>query len=148
MGFTQIPWDPDNPENPFACIDVLVRNSQQLIDQPGELGLEFRKPVQIKAIIDTGAAPVLISKTYARHCKLFQTGPDSETKVIGGSIKTGQHAGCISFPGTTLRVYDPIRIVSGDFHRESRFSCLIGTDILRYWNITFDAKAKFVTIYD
>lgn len=148
MGFAQIPWDPNRPDNPFACIDVLVSNSRQLIDQPGDLGLEFREPVKVRAIIDTGAAPVLISKTYARHCKLFQTSSDSETKVIGGSIKSGEHAGCISFPGTTLRVYDPIRIVSGDFHRESRFSCLIGTDILRYWKITFDAKAKLVTIYD
>jgi hypothetical protein len=120
MGFAQISWDPNNLENPFACIEILVRNSQQLIDQAGELGLEFRDPVRIKAIIDTGAASVLISKTYARHCKLFQTGPDSETKVIGGSIKTGQHARCISFPNTTLRSHDPVRIISGDFHRESR----------------------------
>jgi hypothetical protein len=148
MGFAQIPWDPNNPENPFACIDVLVRNSQQLIEQPGDLGFEFRKPVQIRAIIDTGAGPVLISKTYARHCKLFQTRSDSEIRVIGGSIKGGEHAGCISFPNTTLRPYDPIRIVSGDFLRERHFSCLIGTDILRHWKITFDAKAKFVTIND
>ena len=148
MGFAQILWDPNNPDNPFACIDVLVRNSQQLIDQPGDLGLEFREPVRIKAIIDTGAGPVLISRTYARHCKLFQTGPDSETKVIGGSIKTGVHAGCISFPNTSLRAYDPVPIVSGDFHRESRFSCLLGTEILRHWKIMFDAKAKLVTIQD
>src|ERR1017187_3741838 len=105
MGRAQIPWDPSNPENPFACIDVLVSNSRQLIDQPGDLGFEFREPVQVKAIIDTGAAPVLVSRTYARHCKLFQTRSDSETKVIGGSIKTGEHAGCISFPNTTLRPY-------------------------------------------
>jgi hypothetical protein len=148
MGFAEIYWDPCDPKNPFACIDVLVSNSKLLTDPPGDVGLEFREPVVVKAIIDTGAGPVLISRTYARHCKLFQTGSDSETKVIGGSIKTGEHAGCISFPNTTLRHYDPIRIVSGEFHKERHFSCLIGTEILRHWRVTFDAKAKLVTISD
>jgi len=148
MGFAKIPWDPNNPENPFACIDILVRNSKQLIDQPGNLGFEFRDPLPIRAIIDTGAGPVLISKAYARHCKLFQTRPDSDIGVIGGSIKCGEHAGHISFPNTTLRSYDPIRIMSGDFHKEPRFACLIGTEILRHWRITFDARAKLVTIDD
>jgi len=148
MGFAQIPWDPNRPDNPFACIDVLVRNSRQLVDQPGSLGLEFREAVPIKAVIDTGAGPVLISRTYARHCKLFQTRPDSEIRVIGGSVKCGEHAGCISFPNTTLSAYDPVRIVSGDFHQQHHFSCLIGTEILRHWKITFDAKAKLVTIED
>ncbi len=148
MGRAQIRWDPCHAENPFACIDILVRNSQALLDQQGDLGFEFRQPVRIKALIDTGAGPVLISKIYARHCKLFQTRPDSEIRVIGGSIKGGEHAGCISFPNTTLRSYDPIRIVSGDFHGERYFSCLIGIEILRHWKITFDPKAKLVTIED
>jgi hypothetical protein len=148
MGRAQISWDPYHSENPFACIDVLVGNSKALLDQQGDLGFEFRQSVQIKALIDTGAGPVLISRTYARHCKLFQTRPDSEIRVIGGSIKGGEHAGCISFPNTTLRSYDPIRIVSGDFYGERHFSCLIGIEILRYWRLTFDAKAKMVTIND
>jgi hypothetical protein len=148
MGQAQVPWDPNRPDNPFACIDVLVSNSRQLMDQTGDLGFEFREPVQIKAMIDTGAGPVLVSKTYARHCQLFQTRSDSEIRVIGSSIKGGEHAGRISFPNTTLRPYDPIRIVSGDFLEEPHFSCLIGIDILRHWKITFDAKSKLVTIYD
>ena len=91
---------------------------------------------------------MLISRVYARHCKLFQTRPDSEIRVIGGSIKGGEHAGCISFPNTTLRSYDPIRIVSGDFQREHHFSCLIGIEIIRHWKITFDPKKGLVTIED
>jgi hypothetical protein len=148
MGRAQIAWDPFNAENPFACIDVLIGNSHELSGQQVDLGLEFREPIPIKALIDTGAGPVLISRTYARHCKLFQTRPDSEIRVIGGSISGGEHAGRISFPNTTLRSYDPIRIVSGDFNQERHFACLIGIDILRHWKITFDAKATLVTIYD
>jgi hypothetical protein len=148
MGCARIAWNPANPENPFACIDILVQNSQALLNQSDDIGLEFRKPVPMKALIDTGAGPVLISKAYARHCKLFQTRPDSDIRVIGGSIKGGEHAGHISFPNTTLRSYDPIRIVSGDFHHERWFSCLIGMEILRHWKITFDARSCLITIED
>jgi len=148
MGHAQISWYPSDPANPFACIDVLIGNSEALLDQQPHLGFEFPEPVRIKAVIDTGAGPVLISRTYARHCKLFQTRPDSEIRVIGGSVKCGEHAGRISFPNTTLCPYDRIRIVSGDFHKEHHFACLIGTDILRHWRTTFDAKTNLVTIDD
>jgi hypothetical protein len=148
MGQALVSWDPTKPDNPFACIEVLIGNSQAFIDQQGYLGFEFRQPVRIKALIDTGAGPLLISRTYARHAKLFQTRADGEISVMGGRIPGGEHAGSISFPGTTLRSFDPIRIVSGDFHMEHRFSCLIGIDIIRHWRITFDAKLKLVTIDD
>jgi hypothetical protein len=148
VGRAVVSWDPDNSENPFACIEVLVGNSRAFLDQQDDLGLEFRPPVPIKALIDTGAGPLLVSRAYARHCKLFQTRPDSEIRVIGGSIKGGEHAGRISFPNTTLRSYDLIRIVSGDFQGERHFSCLIGMEIIRNWKITFDPQSKLVTIDD
>lgn len=148
MGHAIVDWDPSRPDNPFACIDVLIGNSQAFLDQLDVLGFDFRQPVRMKALLDTGAGPLLISRAYARHAKLFQTRADGEIRVMGGSIPGGEHAGCISFPGTTLRAYDPIRIVSGDFHGERHFSCLIGIDIIRHWKITFDAKSKLVTIDD
>jgi hypothetical protein len=148
MGQALVKWDPANPDNPFACIDVLIVNSQVFLDEHGDLGFEFRKPVNMKALIDTGAGPILISTVYARHAKLFQTRAGCEISVMGGSIQGGEYAGSVSFPGTTLRSYDPIRIVSGNFHMEHRFSCLIGIDIIRHWKITFDAQSKLVTIDD
>lgn len=148
MGRAVVSWDPANTENPFACIEVLIGNSQAFLDQQDDLGFEFRRPLPIKALIDTGAGPLLVSRAYARHCNLFQTRPDCEIRVIGGSIKGGEHAGRISFPNTTLHPYDPIRIVSGDFQGERYFSCLIGMDILRNWRMTFDPQSKLVTIDD
>ncbi|HTW49763.1 MAG TPA: hypothetical protein VMD92_17535 [Acidobacteriaceae bacterium] len=147
MGIARVKWDPLNPENPFACIDVIVMNSEAYIEQQGDLGFEFRSPVKMKAMLDTGASFTVISKTWARNCKLFQTLPDTERKVLGTTIKCGEHAGSISFPGTDLQGYDPVRIVSAVFVREP-FSCLIGTDILRHWKLTFDGKSKTVTIED
>lgn len=148
MGLAKVKWDPLNPENPFACIDVIVVNSERFIEQQGELGFEFRKPVTLKAMLDSGASFTVISRTWARNCKLFQTSPDTERKVLGTTIRCGEHAGSISFPGTNLRPYDPTRIVSADFFREPNFSCLIGIDIMRRWRITFDGESKLVTIED
>ncbi|MGB7190529.1 MAG: retroviral-like aspartic protease family protein [Acidobacteriaceae bacterium] len=119
-----------------------------LIQQQGGLGFEFRKSTPLKAMLDTGASFTVVSKTWARNCKLFQTSPDTKRRVLGGTINCGEHAGSISFPGTNLRALDPVRIVSADFHMERNFACLIGTDILRNWKITFDGESKLVTIED
>ena len=148
MGLARVRWDPLNPDNPFACIDVVVVNSEAYIDQQGELGFEFRKPIKMRAMLDTGASFTVISKTWARNCSLFQTSPDTRRKVLGGTVSCGEHAGSISFPGTSLRGYDPIQIVSADFFMEPNFSGLIGTDVLRRWKITFDGGSRLVTIED
>ena len=148
MGRAQIRWNPFDPENPFACIDVIVMNSEAYIEQQGDLGFEFRKPVKLKAMLDTGSSFTVVSRTWARNCNLFQTEPDTNRKVLGGTTMCGEHAGSISFPGTTLRAYDPIRLVSSDFHMERHFACIIGIDVLRRWKITFDGESKHVTIED
>jgi len=148
MGRAQLRWNPLDPGNPFVCMDVIVANSGAYIERQGEVGFEFRKPVTLKAMLDTGASFTVISKIWARNCKLFQTGPDTKRTVLGGTIDCGDHAGSISFPGTNLRGYDPIRIVSADFHMERNFACIIGIDVLRKWKITFDGESKLVTIED
>lgn len=148
MGRVQKAWDPLSRQNPFACIDVIVANSAAFVEQQGDLGFEFRKPVALKAMLDTGAGFTVISRTWARNCKLFQTKPDTQRKVLGGTVWCGEHAGSISFPGTDLRTIDPVQIVSADFYQEADFSCLIGIDILRKWKVTFDGVSKLVTIED
>jgi len=110
-------------------------------------GLECPPPIKIRALLDTGAAFTIISKTFARHCKLRQTGA-TEVRALGAVHVCGDHAGSIDFPGTSLGSFDSIRIRSGDFIREPNFACLIGRDILRNWTITFDGQRKLVTITD
>ena len=41
-----------------------------------------------------------------------------------------------------------MRIVSADFKKERNYSCLIGRDILRNWDIKFDGRKNLVTIID
>jgi TIR domain-containing protein len=133
--------------DPGALIDVVVMNSHDVLEAWHAHGLECPPPVKMKALIDTGAGVTVISKTFAKYCKLMQTG-ETEIRALGSLHKCGEYAGAISFPGTNLRPCDPIRIVSADFIREPHFACLIGRDILRNWVISFDGRSKRVTILD
>ena len=136
-----------NDSDPGPCIDVVVKNSREVIEAWRAIGLEYPEPVKMKALLDTGAAVTVISKTFARHSKLLQTG-ETEIRVLGSLHKCGEHAGAICFPGTNLRPYDPIRILSADFVQERHYAILIGRDILRNWVITFDGRSRRVTITD
>jgi hypothetical protein len=122
-------------------------NSPDVLEAWRADGLECPQPVKMKALLDTGAAVTVISKAFARHCKLLQTG-ESEIRALGAQHKCGEHAGTITFVGADLCPAEDIRIRSGDFIREPHFACLIGRDILRNWTITFDGPSKRITIID
>jgi hypothetical protein len=123
-------------------------NSRDVIEEKSSVGLEVPEPRTIKALLDTGASVTVISKVFANYCKLFQTSGGVEITAIGATHICGEHAASISFPGTNLHACDPIRIVSADFAKERSYACLLGRDILRNWNITFDGRSRRVTIID
>ena len=148
MAFVELVWDPFALGDRGPCIEVIIGNSQDYKEHSRSMGFEYPEPRKITALLDTGASVTVVSKTFARHCKLFQTGADREISGLGGPHLCGEHAGSVSFPGTDLRPFSTIRIVSADFVKEPRFACLIGTDILRNWAITFDGRSKRVTIRD
>ncbi len=148
MACVEIRWDPFDQNDPGPCIDVIVMNSREVIEAGRAVGLEYPKPLKMRALLDTGASVTVISKVFAKHCKLFPTSEGSEITAIGATHRCGEHAGAVSFPGTGLRSFDPIRIVSADFTRERYYAILIGRDILRNWTIDFDGRSKRVTIAD
>ena len=102
----------------------------------------------MKALLDTGASVTVVSKVWANNCKLFQTSEGSQIVSLGDIQHCGEHAGALSFPGTDLRPFDPIRIVSAVFKKERFHAVIIGRDILRNWVVTFDGRSKTVTITD
>ena len=148
MGQTILRWDPSDLNDPGPCIDVIVMNSNDVIERWRALGLDCPEPLPMKALLDTGASVTVISRTYANHCKLRQTNEGSEITVIGGIHRCGEHAGAIGFPNTDLKSFDSIRIRSVDFFKQPYYAILIGRDILRHWKITFDGPSKCVTIND
>jgi hypothetical protein len=134
--------------DPGPCIDVVVMNSQDVIQAGRAAGLEYPEKRTMKALLDTGASVTVISKVFANHCKLFQTSEGSEITALGATHKCGEHAGSISFPGTDLLPFDSMRIISAEFIKQRHYACLIGRDILRHWAITFDGPSSCVTIID
>jgi len=148
MGQTILRWDPSDLNDPGPCIDVIVMNSNDVIERWRALGLDCPEPLPMKALLDTGASVTVISKVFANYCKLFQTNEGSQITAIGATHLCGEHAGAISFPNTNLRSFDPIRIRSVEFVKQPYYAILIGRDILQNWVITFDGGSRRVTIAD
>ena len=148
MARVELDWNPFDQNDPGPCIDVAVTNSRDVIEAGRAIGFEYPAPRPMRALLDTGASITVISKVFANYCKLFQTSEGSEITAVGATHHCGEHAGAISFPGTSLRPLDPIRLVSVVFAKERHYACLIGRDILRSWNINFDGRSRRVTIID
>ena len=148
MARVVLPWNPFDQGDPGPLIDVSVMNSRHVIEAGRAIGLEYLKPLPMKALLDTGASVTVVSKVWANNCKLFQTSEGSQIVSLGDIHHCGEHAGALSFPGTDLRPFDPIRIVSAVFKKERFHAVIIGRDILRNWVVTFDGRSKTVTITD
>jgi predicted aspartyl protease len=148
MASVDLHWNPLDQNDPGPCIQVVLMNSPDVIERGRAIGLEYPEPRELRALLDTGASVTVISKKFASYCRLLPTSESSEITALGGTVLCGEHAGAISFPGTNLRSFDLMRIVSADFVKERNYACLIGRDILQYWRITFDGPAKRISITD
>jgi len=148
MARVVLKWDPFDQGDPGPLIDVSVTNSRQVIEAGRAIGFEHPGPLHQKALLDTGASVTVVSKVWANNCKLFQTSEGSQIVSLGDIQHCGEHAGALSFPGTDLKPFDPIRIVSAVFKKERFHAVIIGRDILRNWIVTFDGRSKTVTITD
>ena len=148
MGHASFEWDSSSPNGPGPCIDVIVRNSKDVLGAWSADGLECPQPIKMKALIDTGASVTVISKTFANYCKLFQTNEGGQITAVGSPHPCGEHAGSISFPGTDLRPFESIQIVSVTFVKEKYYAVLIGRDILKNWIVNFDGPSRRISIRD
>jgi hypothetical protein len=146
MARCQVYWNPFDPADPGPCVKVVVMNTYETIEAGREIGLEYPAPHAITALIDTGSPFTIISRTFAKNWKLVQTGARSPIRTMGGDCLCDEYSSSISFPDTNLPRIEVLRLRAVDFNREPFYSCLIGRDILKNWNICFDGRAKLVTI--
>ena len=145
MARVELDWDL-GPLNPGPLIDVTIGNSRELTESGIKAGLEYPKPLRVKACLDTGASITVINRVLAQTCKLFLTSPRSEISSIGAAVHGWEHAAAITFPGTKLTPLDPVKVVSTVFVMERFYAVLIGRDILRNWLVSFDGPSKKITI--
>jgi hypothetical protein len=118
-------------------IDILISAPLPEMEAGRAIGLDF-KQLQIKALIDTGAALTVINPQVASTCKLPQTDWSRIATVGGGGGVYPGYAAAISFPGTHLPSLKVVRVVASHIMGQPFFSCLIGRDILRNWLLVYD----------
>jgi hypothetical protein len=146
MASFQVYWNPFDQADPGPCVKVIVMNTYETIEAGREIGLEYPAPHAITALLDTGSPFTIISKTFAKNWKLVQTGARSPIRTMGGDCLCDEYSGSMRFPDSNLPGIEILRLRAVDFNREPFYSCLIGRDILKNWDIRFDGRANLVTI--
>jgi hypothetical protein len=110
------------------------------------IGLDYPKPLPINALLDTGAHTTIISKLFAQNRKLTMTNANVKATGVGGECRCDEYACSIRFPQISgMPVIGTTKILAAEFGGEE-YSGLLGRDILRFWKVDFDGKARCVTI--
>jgi len=146
MFSVKLSFAPGELQEDGPCIRISISNPSLEREEGRAVGFEFPDPLEINALIDTGAAVTIINPQVAATCKLRQTG-FAHIVAADNEGRYPEHAASIRFPGTDLKGVDPIRVVALRLVRRP-FSCLIGRDILRKWVVTYDGLSGQVLIRD
>lgn len=140
------PWNPFDPRDPGPCIKFSVTRFVDDIEYGKSIGLEYPEPPTPTALIDTGSPFTIISKVLAKNCNLILTNPSFPIWTMNGDCECEEYCGSIGFPSSGLPGIAAVRLLARDFYKESSYSCLIGRNILKRWDIRFDGQSRMVTI--
>jgi hypothetical protein len=144
---TVLAFSPAKLQTVGPVIKVIIGNTAPELAEARAVGLEFPAPLPFSAVVDTGAAVTIINPQLAETFKLKYTGP-ARISSVGNVGEYRAYAASIAFPGQHhLKSFDVLRVIASPLaHME--VSCLIGRDILRYWEFTYNGKTGEVTIKD
>jgi hypothetical protein len=144
MPIFKIPWNPFDFADQGPCLQMLVMHTED--EMRLGVGLDYPKPLPITGLLDTGAHSTIISKTFARNRKLTMTNANVKATGVGGPCFCDEYACSICFPQLPGQpVIGTAKILAGAFEKEV-YSGLIGRDILKFWKVDFDGRARCVTI--
>ncbi len=130
--------------------DELLRNGPILKVEIGNPS-DPSRVARVNALVDTGAAFTAINPRLAYNCGLIQRGQ----KKIHVPGNTGpedakaypEYAASLHFPGSDLHNFRVHGIIACPIF-ETQFSCLIGRDILKYWELTYSGSLGQFSIKD
>ncbi len=137
---------PSDLQKQGPILHVLISHTTEELTEARSLGFEFPQARPFNGLIDTGAAVTIINPQLAETYKLKYTGPESIT-AAGHTGKYPGYAASISFPDRKLKAFDVVRIIACPL-ASAEMSCLIGRDILRFWELTYNGQSGEVTIRD
>lgn len=129
-------------DGPRISIEISIPSFERR--EGAAIGLEYPPPFGITAVLDTGASLTVVNPEVASHCKLRPTG-FANVASVEHFDRYKQHAAWIRFPGAALRDFDGIPVVACKISRQP-YACLIGRDILRNWQLTYNGAAGTVLI--
>lgn len=139
-------WNPFNPEDPGPCIRFSVAKYIDEIEYGKTIGLEYPDMPKPTALIDTGSPFTIITQVLARNCNLNLTNPVFPIRTMSGPCLCEEYCGSISFPGSGLPRIPAVQPLAREIFQETSYSCIIGRNILKWWDIRFDGRARLVTI--
>jgi len=143
---TVLGFSPSRLQAVGPVIKVTIGNTAFELAEAKAVGLEFPDPLPFSAVIDTGAAVTIINPQLAETFKLKYTGP-ARISAVGNVGQYRAYAASIAFPDDKLKSFDVVRVIASPLaHME--VSCLIGRDILRHWEFTYNGESGEVTIRD
>jgi predicted aspartyl protease len=137
---------PEDLQQRGPIINVLISHTKAEIAEAKSVGFEFPECRPFNALIDTGAAITIINPKLAETYKLRYTGPERITAVGHTGYYPG-YAAAISFPDRGLREFETIRIIACPL-ASANMSCLIGRDILRFWEFKYNGALGEFAIRD
>ena len=105
----------------------------------------------VNGLIDTGAAFTAINPHLAASCFLIQRG-QKRIRVPGNTGPEDakaypEFAASVRFPGSDLHSLRVHGVIACPIF-ETQFSCLIGRDILKYWELTYSGALGQFSIKD
>ncbi len=112
---------------------------------------DVSKSSTVNALIDTGAAITAINPRLAQSCGLIQRSR-KRIHVPGDVGRTDakeypEFSASLHFAEADLAGFRVLGIVACPIF-ESRFSCLLGRDILKFWELTYSGPSGQFSISD
>lgn len=139
-------FEPSFLQQSGPIIQVIIEHPKLEQEEAKAVGLEFPRVRAVNGLIDTGSYFTIVNPALAETYKLRYTAP-ALVRTAGHMGWYREYAAAISFPDQHLQGFDIFRVVACPL-ASAEMSCLIGRDVLRHWELTYNGNSGQVSIED
>jgi predicted aspartyl protease len=127
-------------QNQGAILPVIITHPRSVAEKLSKEGKTVPS-INCNALIDTGAFGCVITPKIAEELNLIQTGFQNVTSVQDEQLRPEYFA----FIRFNWGMGKEVRVASCPL---KGFDCLIGRDMMMYWNFIYNGKDGFIIICD